>query len=91
MLCSAADSDIWGQKQLMVTVEGTVRRSMLGMGAWELVSREGKSYEIHKDAPKDLLKAGVNVRVKGQIRNDIMTIAMIGPVLEVQSFELLEP
>lgn len=75
----------------MITVEGTVQRSGMGAGTWALVTRDGTNYEIYKDAPKDLLKPGLQVRVKGQVREDVMTIAMIGPVLEVKSFELMEP
>ncbi|WP_172957448.1 hypothetical protein [Aphanothece sacrum] len=31
-----------------------------------------------------------NVKIKGRIREDVMTLAMIGPVLEIESFEILE-
>jgi hypothetical protein len=75
----------------MITVEGTVQRSDMGAGTWALAARDGTTYELHKDAPKDLLKPDLQVRVKGQVREDVMTIAMIGPVLEVKSFEPLEP
>ncbi|NJO41801.1 MAG: hypothetical protein HC769_20865 [Cyanobacteria bacterium CRU_2_1] len=74
----------------MITVEGSVQRSGMGAGTWALVTRDGTSYEIHPGAPKDLLQPGARVRVKGEVREDVMTIAMIGPVLEVKSFELLE-
>lgn len=75
----------------MTTVEGSIQRSGMGAGTWALVTRDGNSYEIYQNAPKDLLQPGIQVRVKGQVRDDVMTIAMIGPVLEVKSFELLEP
>ena len=75
----------------MTTLEGTIQRSGMGAGTWALVTRDGTSYEIHKGAPKDLLQPGIQVRVKGQMRDDVMTIAMIGPVLEVKSFELIGP
>lgn len=71
----------------MITVQGTVQRSGLGAGTWALAAQDGTTYELHKGAPKDLLQAGQQVKVKGQIRDDVMTIAMIGPVLEVESFE----
>jgi len=74
----------------MTTIEGTIQRSGMGAGTWALVTRNGTNYEIHKGAPKDLLQPGIKVRVNGQIRDDVMTIAMIGPVLEVKSFELLD-
>lgn len=74
----------------MITVAGKVQRSSLGMGTWTLVAQDGTTYEL-KDAPKNLLQPGLAVRVTGIVRSDVMTIAMVGPVLEVQQFELLPP
>jgi hypothetical protein len=73
----------------MLTVEGTIWRSHLDR--WTLISRQGKDYEIHKGAPQSLLQMGLKVRVKGQVRDDVFSLAGIGPILEVQSFDLLEP
>ena len=70
-------------------LEGTIQRSSLGTGTWALIANDGQTYEIHKGAPTDLLLDGQAVRVSGTIRSDVMTMAMIGPVLEVQSFERL--
>lgn len=70
-----------------IKVEGTIERKGFGTGTWALVSTSGDTYELHK-APKELQKAGLNVSVDGQIRKDVMTIAMIGPVLEVKHFEI---
>jgi hypothetical protein len=75
----------------MITVEGVVQRSGMGIGTWALVTHDGVTYEILKGAPKDLLQPNLAVQVKGQIRDDVMTTAMIGPVLEVKSFELTKP
>lgn len=72
---------------MSIQVEGTIERQGFGPGTWALVSLSGETYELHK-APKDLQKSGLKVKVKGQIREDVMTIAMIGPVLEVQHFEV---
>ncbi|BAT53626.1 hypothetical protein NOS3756_25870 [Nostoc sp. NIES-3756] len=74
---------------MSITVTGKIERRNLGMGAWALVSDDGVTYEILKGADKELLKAGQKAKVKGQVREDVMTIAMIGPVLEVKSFEVL--
>ncbi|WP_042342527.1 hypothetical protein [Calothrix sp. PCC 7507] len=74
---------------MSITITGTIERKHLGPGAWALVTEEGTTYEILKGADKDLLKSGQKAKVKGEVREDIMTIAMIGPVLEVKSFELL--
>jgi hypothetical protein len=72
-----------------ITITGTIERREIGMGAWALVTDEGVTYEILRGADKNLLKAGQTVKIKGQVREDIMTTAMIGPVLEVKSFEVI--
>jgi hypothetical protein len=76
---------------MSLTVEGTVQRSPMGTGTWALVTRDGSTYEILKGAPQELLQEGLQVKAKGQVREDVMTLAMIGPVLEVKSFEAIEP
>lgn len=73
---------------MSITVTGTIQRSLMGAGTWALVADNGTTYELHK-APKDLLQPEQKVKVTGQIREDVMTMAMIGPVLEVQSFASL--
>lgn len=72
---------------MSITVTGTIERKGFGKGTWALVADNGDQYEIYQASPKEMLKQGQKVKVKGQIREDIMTLAMIGPVLEVQSFE----
>ncbi|PMB49449.1 hypothetical protein CEN39_21090 [Fischerella thermalis CCMEE 5201] len=75
---------------MSITITGTVERRDLGTGAWALVTDEGTTYEILRGADKSLLKAGQKAKVTGEVREDVMTIAMIGPVLEVKSFDLLK-
>ena len=70
-----------------IKAEGTIERKGFGTGTWALVTTSGDTYELHK-APKELQKAGLNVSVEGQIRKDVMTIAMIGPVLEVNHYKI---
>jgi hypothetical protein len=73
----------------MTTLQGKIQKSGMGAGTWALVTDDGQTYELHQSAPKELLKVGQQVKVEGVVRNDVMTIAMIGPVFEVQSFEVL--
>ncbi|MBD2433705.1 MAG: hypothetical protein C4323_20960 [Mastigocladus sp. ERB_26_2] len=75
---------------MSITVTGTVERRDIGTGAWALVTDDGTTYEILRGADKSLLKAGQKAKVTGEVREDVMTIAMIGPVLEVKSFDLLK-
>jgi hypothetical protein len=74
---------------MSITVTGTIERRDIGMGAWALVTDDGETYEILKGADKSLLKAGQKAKVTGKVRDDIMTTAMIGPALEVKSFEVV--
>lgn len=74
---------------MSITVTGTIQRRDIGMGAWALVSDEGTTYEIPRSTDKKLLQSGQKAKVTGKIRDDVMTTAMIGPVLEVNSFELV--
>jgi len=72
---------------MSIQVEGTIERKGIGPGTWALVGTNGKTYELHK-APSDLHKSGLKVKVEGQVREDVMSFAMIGPILEVESFEV---
>ncbi len=73
---------------MSVSITGKVERQDLGMGTWALVSETGETYEL-MDPPEQLCQCQEQVRVEGQIRDDVMTIAMIGPVLEVTSFSVI--
>ncbi|MBK4731723.1 hypothetical protein JJD41_17890 [Oxynema sp. CENA135] len=73
---------------MSVSLSGTIERREMGTGAWALVADDGQTYEIYEGAPSDLLKPGQKVKVNGRIRDDVMTLAAIGPVLQVDGFEL---
>jgi len=73
---------------MSITVTGKVEKKGFGTGTWALVTDEGQTYELRK-APTELQQAKGKVKVEGEIRKDVMTIAMIGPVLEVKSFKNL--
>lgn len=72
-----------------VHLTGTIQRVTLGMGAWTLVTDQGDTYELHRP-PTDLCTAGLKVKIQGQIRSDIATLAMVGPVLEIKTFSIVE-
>ncbi|MFN5895537.1 MAG: hypothetical protein ACK45Z_23355 [Dolichospermum sp.] len=72
-----------------VTITGTIERRNIGLGAWAFVTEDGVTYQIPTSADKNLLKSGQKAKVTGEVRNDLMTTAMIGPVLEVHSFEVI--
>lgn len=71
-----------------MTVTGVIQRKGFGTGTWAIDAEDGKTYELHKP-PKGLQKAGLKVKVDGEIRDDVMSFAMVGQILEVKTFELL--
>ena len=74
---------------MKIKVTGKIERRDLGLGAWVLVAEGGETYELQDPSPA-LCQPEAKVKVEGQIRDDVMTLAMVGPVLEVSSFEVLE-
>lgn len=73
---------------MKITATGTIERINIGTGTWALKSNEGKTYELYQ-LPSELLKNGLKVTIDAQVRDDVMTMAAIGPVLEVYSFQIL--
>ncbi|NJL82778.1 MAG: hypothetical protein HC890_07170 [Chloroflexaceae bacterium] len=73
---------------MSITVTGRIEYQNLGAGAWAIAAEDGQIYEL-KEAPESLRQARGQVKVKGHIREDALSFAMIGPILEVESFEVL--
>ena len=71
-----------------ITVTGKIIKKGFGFGVWALVTSEGKTYQL-KDAPQILRQEIDQVTITGKIREDVMTSAMIGPVLEITSFNII--
>lgn len=69
----------------MISLKGEIKYQSIGMGAWTLVSDTGEVYELYKP-PQEILQDGLRVQVQGIIRDDIMTISMLGKILEVTGF-----
>jgi hypothetical protein len=74
---------------MSITVTGTIEKKSVGMGVYALVTAD-KTYELRGLAPEHR-QSGLQVKITGELRSDIMTIAMIGPVLELRSLEVLSP
>lgn len=70
-----------------VTVTGTVEYRDIELGVWVLATPSGETYEL-VDAPPQLLQNGLRVQIEGIVRNDMMTVSMVGPILEVRSFAI---
>lgn len=71
-------------------ITGTVAWIEMGSGTWGLQGDDGQTYELYGSKAEDSASKleGKTVSVTGKIRDDVMTMAMIGPVLEVESFEV---
>lgn len=75
---------------MSVIVTGRIEKQGFGFGTWALITETGETYEL-KDPPSPLKQSHPQVKIEGNIREDVMTLAMIGPVLEVNNFEILDP
>ena len=71
-----------------ITVTGKIKKMGFGFGVWALVTPEGETYQL-KDTPESLRQEIDQVTIQGNIREDIMTMAMVGSVLEVKSFFII--
>ncbi|USR92816.1 hypothetical protein NEA10_08920 [Phormidium yuhuli AB48] len=67
---------------------GVVKHVAMGTGAWTLETGTGQVYELHESTPSEVLKPGQSVTLEGTVRDDVMTLAALGPVFEVKSFQL---
>jgi len=74
---------------MSITVTGKIERSEIGVSTWALITEGGETYEL-LDPPDRLLVPQAKVKIQGKVREDVMTVSMIGPVLEIESFDLLE-
>ena len=71
-----------------IKVRGAIEQKGFGFGVWALVTDDGTTYEL-KDYPPELEREGIKVEIEGKIREDVMTMAMIGKVFEVVSYQIL--
>ncbi|ASC74259.1 hypothetical protein XM38_052340 [Halomicronema hongdechloris C2206] len=73
----------------MITLAGTIQRVQMGPGTWTLTTADGSTYELHANLPEALQQPGLSVRLQGRLRDDVMTLAMVGPVFEITDYEIL--
>jgi len=73
---------------MSISVTGQVKRIEIGTGIWALIADNGQTYEL-MEPTAELTQKRAKVTVIGQIRSDVMTLAMIGPILQVTSFQSL--
>lgn len=68
----------------MVKVTGIIKYQDIAVGVWTLISDSGETYELYKPSG-NICQDGLKVTVQGKIRDDIMSMAMVGKILEIIS------
>ena len=72
----------------MQSIKGTIQKSTLSGGFWELVSDSGEHYQLDT-TDSGLLKEGLKVTVKGEVASDMMGIGMGSGVLKIKEWKKL--
>ena len=67
----------------MAKFRGTVRRSDLEGGHWQLEAEDGKTYVL-EGATSGIEADGAQVEIDGAVDKAVMGIAMTGPILRVK-------
>lgn len=93
---SGTNTDRWpavqgdeAQERVLAKFIGTVHHGDLEGGHWTLVTDHGVVYQL-KGGDSGLLTDGVRAEVQGRIATEQMGIAMVGDVLEVTSYRILD-
>jgi hypothetical protein len=68
----------------MAKFRGTVKKSDLEGGHWQLVADDGTTYVL-EGATAGIAQDGVKVEIDGAVDRDVMSFAMTGPTLKVKS------
>ena len=72
----------------MAKIRGTIRRSPLEGGHFQLVAEDGTTYEVEGSDPA-LAQDGAKVEVDGTVDRGAMSFAMTGPRLKVKAVKAL--
>ena len=76
-----------------IKIIGTVEYVDIGTGSWAIVAdneqETDQQYEIWQPAPQQLLEDGLKVSVTAKIRDDVMSMAMLGDIIEILDFQVL--
>jgi len=63
---------------------GTIRRSDLEGGVWQLAGEDGETYELEGSDPL-LAQEGAKVEIDGSVDKGVMSLTMTGPRLKVRA------
>ncbi|MDF1565068.1 MAG: hypothetical protein P1V51_18670 [Deltaproteobacteria bacterium] len=70
----------------MASFDGKVKFEDLEGGLWLLLTSDGQRLQL-SGGDAGLRKDGLHVTVKGRLAEDMMSIGMTGPILEVESWK----
>lgn len=65
------------------TIGGVMHRTNIEGGCWVFRTADGQSYELTGEAAKDLLREGLRAEIVVKPRRDVMSICMVGKIVEV--------
>lgn len=68
----------------MAKYRGTIRKSDLEGGHWQLEGDDGTTYVL-EGAPAAVSQDGTQVEIDGKVDDQVMGFAMTGPTLKVKS------
>ena len=81
--CSAVGED--APKSGSVDITGTVNFIELEGGHW-VIAEDGETYDP-LNLPQDFRVEGLSVQVTGEIRKDVVSICMCGPIIEIKDIK----
>ena len=73
----------------MAKYKGTIGRSDLEGGFWSIKGDDGKTYDPVSGMPTEFQKEGLRVRVEAVPRPDMVSVHMVGTLVEIKKIERL--
>ncbi|NMF58881.1 hypothetical protein [Pseudanabaena yagii] len=73
---------------MTIQITGTIEYIDIGTGTWAIMTVTDEQYEIWQPAPEEILQEGLKVSVTAKVRDDVMTMAAIGDVIEIEDFQI---
>lgn len=65
-----------------ITIKGTVRHSELEGGFYYIEAADGTKYSP-TNLPEEFQKDGIAVEVEARVRNDMMGVNQVGPIVDI--------
>src|SRR5689334_3160841 len=85
---ASKSADVDARPNDEVKISGTIKYNKIEGGFWGFVGDDGRNYE--PNIPEKYRREGLRVILHGKIRNDAVSFTMTGPVIEVNSIEVIK-